>query len=361
MMKKRWMSALALTICAALLGGCGAKDNNDSNDNSEQSKEIAATGDFLASDYVTLGQYQGVEIAVDPVEEYDEDEIELQTKSLYFSYVTAEEGITDRPVELLDMTNIDYEGKKDGVAFDGGTAQGATLLIGSGQFIDGFEDGLIGVMPGETVDLDLTFPESYGNSDLAGQAVVFTVTVNFIAEMDDEHVAEIGIEDVNTLEELRAYVQEYMDSQAQSTYQSNAENAVLETVLADSEFAELPADKVAENRETYAAWLDQMASSYDMDGQAYVEMYGRDYESTLDEYAEEYTKRLLVIQAIAEQEGMTLTDEELDARMEEYAESNGVTVEDLLTDDLTKEDYRQSFLYDDVMDYLVENAVNTAN
>jgi trigger factor len=132
-------------------------------------------------------------------------------------------------------------------------------------------------------------------------------------------------------------------------------------VLADSEFAELPADKVAENRETYAAWLDQMASSYDMDGQAYVEMYGRDYESTLDEYAEEYTKRLLVIQAIAEQEGMTLTDEELDARMEEYAESNGVTVEDLLTDDLTKEDYRQSFLYDDVMDYLVENAVNTAN
>jgi trigger factor len=353
MMKKRWMSgALALTICAALLGGCGAKDANDTDNTTAEESQ--------ASEYVTLGKYQGIELTVDPMEEYDDDDIEIQTKSLYFSYVTAEEGITNRAVERLDMTNIDYEGKKDGVAFDGGTAQGATLLIGSGQFIDGFEDGLIGVMPGETVDLNLTFPESYSNTDLAGQDVVFTVTVNFIAEMEDAHVDEIGLEDVSTVDELRAYVKDYLTTQAQSTYTSNVQSAALEKVLEEAEFGELPEDQLAENREAYATWLDELASSYDMDGQSYVEMYGQDYESTLDNYAEEYTKRLLVIQAIADYEGLNISDEALDARIEAYAESRGCTVDDLYSSGVTKDDYRESFLYEDVVAFLADNAVVNA-
>lgn len=339
---------MALTMSVVLLCGCG-KDSGSASSES---------GDDTQS-YVTLGEYKGLELAAAKAE-YDDADVEIETKQYYFYYLKAEEGITDRPVELLDMTNIDYEGKKDGVAFEGGTAQGANLLIGSGQFIDGFEEGLIGVMPGETVDLNLTFPEYYGNSDLAGQDVVFTVTVNFIPEMEDERVEELGLTDVTTVDELREYVRNSLETQAESEYLTAVESEVMSLIMEDAVFAELPAEMIAENRETYAEWLDSMASSYGMTGQDYVEMYGMDYESTLDEYAEQYTKSLLVVRAIADNEGLNLSEEDLDARMEEYAESAGTTVDDLLVNGLTREDYRESFLYEDVLNFLVDNSAGKA-
>lgn len=354
-MKKRWIGALALAVSAALLGGCG---KNGGNVEGMESMESGASGGDAQS-YVTLGEYKGLEVTAVQAE-YDDTEVELQTKQYYFTYVPAEDGITDRPVELLDMTNIDYEGRKDGVAFEGGTAQGANLLIGSGQFIDGFEEGLIGVMPGETVDLNLTFPEAYGNSELAGQAVVFTVTVNFIPEMEDERVEELGIADVTTVEELRTYVRTSLESQARSEYLTAVEDEVMGQIIQSAVFEELPEEMLSENRRTYSEWLDQMAANYGMTAKDYVEMYGMDYESTLDQYAEQYTKGLLVVRAIADQEGLNLSDEELDARMEEYAQSAGTTVDNLLVNGLTREDYRESFLYEDVVNFVVENSVSAA-
>lgn len=353
-MKKRWIGALALAMSAALLCGCGNKGEKDNPDS-----ESLSSGEVQASDYVTLGEYKGLEIDVMPAEQYDDEEIEIQTKQFYFNYVQADEGITDRPVELLDMTNIDYEGKKDGVAFEGGTAQGALLLIGSGQFIPGFEEGLVGVMPGETVELPLTFPENYGG-ELSGQDVVFTVTVNFIPEMEDAKVESIGVPDVKSVEQLRQYVKNALESRAQSEYLSAAGDAVLAQLVENCEFAELPADMLQKNRESYASWLDQMAASYGMDAESYVKMYNLDYESTLDGYAEQYTKEILSMQVIADREGLKLSDEELDARLEAYAETSGITVDELLVNGLTKEEYRESFLYEDVLNYLVENAVNIA-
>ena len=102
----------------------------------------------------------------------------------------AKSNVEKSVVESGDTVNIDFEGKKDGVAFDGGTSQGYNLTIGSGSFIDGFEDGLIGVNVGDTVDLNLTFPEGYQNADLAGQDVVFTVTVNFICASNSSEMVD---------------------------------------------------------------------------------------------------------------------------------------------------------------------------
>lgn len=353
-MKKRWIGVLALAMSAALLCGCGDKGKKGNSDS-----EGPSAGGIQASEYVTLGEYKGLKIDVMPAEQYDDEEIEIQTKQFYFYYIQAEEGITDRPVELLDMTNIDYEGKKDGVAFEGGTAQGAQLLIGSGQFIPGFEEGLVGVMPGETVDLPLTFPENYGG-ELGGQDVVFTVTVNFIPEMEDARVEGIGVPNVKTVEQLRQYVKDSLDSRAQSEYLSAAGDAVLVQLVENCEFTELPEDMLQKNRESYAAWLDQTAAGYGMDGESYVQMYGQDYESTLDNYAEQYTKTILIMQVIAEREGLNLSDEELDARLEAYAKTNNITVDELLVNGLTKEEYRESFLYEDVLNWLVKNAVNIA-
>ena len=165
--------------------------------------------------YVTLGEYKGLQVTVtEPA--VDDATLETELESVYFANVTAENGgITDRAVAEGDTINLDYEGKKDGVAFSGGTAAGASLTIGSGQFIAGFEEGLVGVKPGETVDLDLTFPEEYHSADLAGQAVVFTVTVNYIqpTEMEDSVVAGMGIDNVTNLEELKQNVYDELYAQ----------------------------------------------------------------------------------------------------------------------------------------------------
>ena len=197
-MKKKTLGLLAAILSVCMLAGCGAKDTGDGTGAAtDAGTESTALKDMDVDKYVTLGEYKGLAVSVDTVE-VDEDEWDTLVNNVYYGNITAENGgIMDRAVETGDTVNIDYEGKKDDVAFDGGTAQGYDLTIGSGSFIAGFEDGLIGVMPGETVDLDLTFPENYGNSDLAGQAVVFTVTVNYIqpaqdGEFSDEIISVYG-------------------------------------------------------------------------------------------------------------------------------------------------------------------------
>ena len=183
-MKKKIIAALVGICTVVVMTGCGNKG--------------------ISNDKITIKQYKGLEVEkVDPVEVTDtdvEDSINstLQTKS-------TQNDITDRPAQEGDVVTIDYEGKKDGVAFDGGTAQDQQLELGSGSFIDGFEDGIVGHNIGETFDLNLTFPEDYKSEDLAGQAVVFTVTLDKISEvivpeLTDELVAELS-ESAKTIED----------------------------------------------------------------------------------------------------------------------------------------------------------------
>ncbi len=364
-MKKKLLSVIMTAACVAMMCACG-DGANESGEASLGETVVVDNGsavitDYNADDYVTLCDYKNVSISVPAMVEYTNEDFDLQTKMLYFDYVAVTEGITDRPVELYDMIDIDYEGKKDGVAFDGGTATGAKLLIGSGQFIDGFEDGLIGVMPGETVDLNLKFPENYGSAELAGQEVVFTVTVNFIAQMQDENVESIGIEGINTVEGLRQYVEDVMVASAENEYISSAGIEVMAYILTNSQFNELPPAIVEENEQAYREYLDSIAAMYGMDGATFVSMQssGMDYETVVTENAAAYTKEILVALAIATKEGLLLTDEQLDARMEEVAASAGISADELLANGVTKDDYRESFLYEDVMTFLAENAANT--
>lgn len=365
-MKKRWIAVLMLVISAVLIGGCSRNMENGTENSTENSAENSGQ-EHRGQALVTLGEYKGLTITAQRAEYVDED-YEIGTKQMYLYYIQDENGrmdvqaegqITDRPVENLDLVNIDYTGKKDGVAFEGGTAQGAALLIGSGQFIAGFEEGLIGVMPGETVDLNLTFPEYYQPQELAGQEVVFTVTVNYILNMEDVRVEEIGIPDVTTVDELRAYVREGMDAQAQDEYMTAAQDELLTQLLENAVFGELPEDMVAENREAYALWLDQnAAASFGMTGKDYLTMIGMDYETTLNEYAEQSTREGLLLQAIADNEGLGISDAALEERLENYARQTGGTVDALFENGLTKEDYREAFLYEDVYNFLLDNSVS---
>ena len=367
-MKKKTLGLLAAVLSVAMLTGCGAKDTGETTGSTSQgTTDSVVLKDLDVDKYVTLGEYKGLEASVDTVE-VDEDEWNTMVNNVYYGNITADNGgIVDRAVETGDTVNIDYEGKKDGVAFDGGTDQGYDLTIGSGQFIDGFEDGLIGVMPGETVDLDLTFPEAYGNADLAGQAVVFTVTVNYIqpaqdGELSDEIISNFGIDGVTNEEELRQYAYDYLNENAQQNYESNVQQAVMDAFMAGNTFSSVPEALVQKYSDAAESSITSMASAYGVDGDTFTQYYyGQDLDSFLSAYSEEAAKQDIALQAVANKENLNISDEELDQMLQDRATAAGYDTIDEYIGETSKEDYREYFLYDKVMDYLVENARITNN
>ena len=367
-MKKKTLGLLAAVLSVAMLTGCGAKDTGETTGSTSQgTTDSVVLKDLDVDKYVTLGEYKGLEASVDTVE-VDEDEWNTMVNNVYYGNITADNGgIVDRAVETGDTVNIDYEGKKDGVAFDGGTDQGYDLTIGSGQFIDGFEDGLIGVMPGDTVDLDLSFPEGYGNADLAGQAVVFTVTVNYIqpaqdGEFSDEVISNFGIDGVTNEEELRQYAYDYLNNNAQQNYESNVQQAVMDAFMAGNTFSSVPEALVQKYSDAAESSITSMASAYGVDGDTFTQYYyGQDLATFLSTYAEQTAKQDIALQAVANKENLNISDEELDQMLQDRATAAGYDTIEQYIGETSKEDYREYFLYDKVLDYLVENAQITNN
>ena len=367
-MKKKTLGLLAAILSVCMLAGCGAKDTGDGTGAAtDAGTESTALKDMDVDKDVTLGEYKGLAVSVDTVE-VDEDEWDTLVNNVYYGNITAENGgIMDRAVETGDTVNIDYEGKKDGVAFDGGTAQGYDLTIGSGNFIAGFEDGLIGVMPGETVDLDLTFPENYGNSDLAGQAVVFTVSVNYIqpaqdGEFSDEIISNFGIDGVTNEEELRQYAYDYLNENAQQNYETNVQQAVMDAFMANNTFTSVPEAMVQKYSDAAESSITSMASAYGVDADTFTQYYyGQDLATFLSTYAEQTAKQDIALQAVANKENLNISDEELDQMLQDRATAAGYDTTSEYIGETSREDYREYFLYDKVLDYLVENAQITNN
>lgn len=344
-MKRKIAIVLAALLAVTVLGGCGS--------------ESGALKDMKVEKYVTLGEYVGLpaQLASATVDDAKTEEL---MKALYMDSVTAQVGgVLDREVALGDTVNIDYVGKKDGVAFANGSDSGALLEIGSNQFIEGFEEGLIGAVPGETMDLELTFPEGYKNPELAGQAVVFTVTVNFIlpTEYSDEVIAALGVPDITTVEDMRQFVHDYLESNAQSTYRVTLENTVVDGLIAGCVFQEIPEAIVERYRNNVQEALEADCAAQGIDINTYcLYSYGMDAETFLNQYAQEAAKQGLAFQAVANAENLNITDEELQETLEQYAAQGGyVTVEEFLGE-LDKEEYREYFMFEKVLDFLTENA-----
>lgn len=370
-MRKHALAVVALTVVLALTG-CGktTDDNKNNPDASQSSVGTAAESISLnkrdVEKMVTLCDYKNLTVTVSAPSVSDES-LEYLLNSVYVGAVTAETGgITDRPVQTGDTAVIDFEGKKDGVAFAGGTSTDYDLEIGSGTFIAGFEDGLIGVMPGETVDLDLTFPENYGNADLAGQAVVFTVKVNFIRpdkvaleDMRDDVVASIGIAGVTTVEEFRTFVSSYMSDSAQDTYDQDVENAIIDALLDGSTFQNLPEDILTTYKSRIIANISQAVAGSGTTADEYCNYYyGLSAAECAAFYGELSLKQDVAIQAIANAEGLNISDDELNTMLESYATMAGMeSVEAYLAyiGSESVEDYRGYFLNQKVINFLREN------
>ena len=312
--------------------------------------------EYVALDYITLGEYTGLEVTKDPVEVSDEDvQAMIDTNTI--------ETLTEGTVEEGDTVNIDYVGEVDGEEFDGGSAEGYSLEIGSGTFIDGFEDGLIGVEVGATTDLNLTFPENYHSEDLAGKDVVFHVTVNSLSrvpELTDEVAAKVA--DGMTAEEYRASVREELEESAAIENENLAKQTLLTTVVDNATVNGYPVEYLEYNMEMTKNNYKSMAEMYGMTYEELIEAYGMDEETftaTLEEQLKSVLPQEMVMLAIAETEGIEIDDTEYTERLNEIiGETEGedptVTIEEL--EDYYGESYlRKSLLLDKVMDFLVEN------
>ncbi len=339
-------TALGVLPVLLVLAGCGSK--------------------MKALDYIELGQYKGIPVSKMATTVSDED-LERQVEQLERSYATLEPVTDHDAVEQGDVANIDYEGSIDGVPFDGGAAQGFDLEIGSGVFIPGFEDGLVGAKVGETRDVNVTFPDDYyNNPDLSGKPAVFKVTVNSIGkyvvpEMTDEFIEANTEGQFHSLEEVRNFLREQTEASLTAYAESNMNSQLLGQAVANATLKkEIPADFLEEKKESMIRTAKSNAEAY---GRSY-EDYLRDYlqmdEATFQETiaisAENIAKQSLVISAIAEVEGIEVSDEEYDQEVADMIAEYGYASESELLESMTKQDIRDAILLDKVQAFLAQNA-----
>ena len=355
-MKKSVLFAAAAFLGISLLTGCAS------------SSDPAYLSGIKASDYVELPDYSSIPVTAEKSE--ISDTLVDSYVDYYVSIDTKTEEVTDRDeVRSGDIVNIDYEGKKDGVAFDGGTASSYDLTIGSGTFIDGFEDGLIGHKVGETLDLDLTFPEDYSAEDLAGQDVVFTVTINSISqsvpsELTDEWVVSQGISGVETVDEYKAYVKSYLESQAQSSYESELEEQIISYLEDNAVFKQdLPAELTERFLNTYNENIEAYAQNYGLDRDSFMILYYGAEEDAVDdtirEMAEGTAKEYVILQAVADKEKLNVGDSEFKTALSTLAASYGYSSVDEFKENEDAEAYREYLMTENVLEFLRDKTVYT--
>ena len=353
---RKWMQTgvAALAAVMFLMAGCSGKTA----ESQEESQTAAETEEYVAESSITLGEYKGIPVTVTEPEVTDE-EIESQIQQMLSA--RAEYVEVDREAQLGDQVNIDYKGLLDGEEFDGGSAEGANLILGSGNFIDGFEDGLVGAKKGEERSLDLTFPEEYPNNpDLAGKAVVFEVTVNavkerVVPELTDALVAEIS-SDASTVEEYRETVRQMLLEQKQMTIDNQRDMDLLNSIIDNSEIV-CSTEAVDEAYDTQLQAYTNMVSAYGLDLATYAGFMGMDEESLKAEIrtmAEDMAKQELVLREIAQKENITVSQEDEEAFAKEYGyESLDALLEN---DNVTEEMVEETTLFTKAMKFVVDNA-----
>lgn len=382
MMNKRlYAVVVAGAMTASLLAGCGSSSASDASTeaSSESSTEAAETKTYAedaytsgitASEYVTLPDYAEIPVEVeDPREEITDDYVDE-----YIQYVLASNqelvDVTDRAVQDGDVVNIDFVGKVDGVAFDGGTSEGYDLTIGSNRFIDDFEEQLIGWEIGDSDTIEVTFPETYSNNpDLAGQDATFDVTINSIQEYQtpaftDEWVASQSIDGVTTTDEYTAYTKEQLLADAQDTYDSNIQGHTIQYLIDNGTWLQdPPADMVDRWYDSTMNYYETYASYYGVDVSELLTTIGYDadtYEDQLRSEAEDTARQAIVLQAVADAEDLNLTDAEYKTQVSTLAAQQGYSDSDSFEEAFGENYIREYLTSNRAGSFLQEKAVVTA-
>lgn len=295
---------------------------------------------------VKLGQYKDLEVKARSTEVTDE-EVDAEIKKLQeqqAELVLKE----DQPAAEGDTVVIDFEGKVDGVAFDGGKGENYSLELGSNTFIPGFEDQLVGHKAGETVEVNVTFPEEYHAEDLKGKDAVFETTIHEVKtkelpELDDEFAKDVD-EEVDTLVELKAKTRERLEAQKQNAAKEAIQEEVIDKAVENAEIGEIPGAMIEEDvhrqMDQYLAGLQQQGISADM----YYKLTGsseEDLHKQFESGAQKRVKTNLVLEAIVVAEDIKASEEEINAEIKELAAQYGMeeaAVRSALSDDMLNHD-----------------------
>ena len=337
-----------------------AADSAESDSDKESTGTVSGDTRLVSVDdvskYVTIGQYKGLSLDKS-VEAVTDDMVdgrikeELQNKA---------EEVTEGSVQNGDVVTINYVGTKDGVAFDGGTANNYELTIGSGTFIDGVEDGIIGMKKGQTKDLDLTFPEEYSSEELAGQEVVFKVTLQSFKrapELTDDWAAKNT--DCKTAEEYRKEIRTTLEDEAKTSAQNTLRETAWNTVLSASEVKEYPQDDLDTAKTEFKTLYENYAKQGDMTLEDFVKAQGismDDFEEQSSQYAEYKVKQNLIVQGIMDAENMTLEDEKSLSIQDELIKAYNVKDLAALVDKYGQAAVDESIGLLRVEDFILDNA-----
>lgn len=312
----------------------------------EKGQEWTLTAEVVTKPEVKLGDYKNLEVSVEASKEVTDAEVDEKVERERNNL--AELIVKEGAAELGDTVVIDFVGSVDGVEFDGGKGENFSLELGSGQFIPGFEDQLVGAKAGETVEVNVTFPEQYQAEDLAGKDAKFVTTVHEVKAkevpaLDDELAKDID-EEVETLDELKAKYRKELESAKEIAFDDAVEGAALELAVANAEIVELPEEMVHD--EVHRAMNEFMGNMQrqGISPEMYFQLTGTTEEDLHKQYEADADKRVktnLVIEAIAKAEGFEASDEEIEKEINDLASEYNMEVEqvrNLLSTDMLKHD-----------------------
>lgn len=328
----------------------------------EDGKELIFKAQVTVKPEVQLGDYKGLEVEKTAATVTEEEvEAELKRKQeQHAQIINLEEG----KVQEQDTVNIDFAGSIDGVPFDGGTAEGHDLVIGSGTFIPGFEDQLIGAEIGQEVDVNVRFPDEYHVESLRGQDALFKVKINKIkrkelAPLDDEFAKDVS--EFDTLDELKADLRDKLMKAAEERAEMEYKNAILSKAV-DNASVEIP-EVMIENR--VQTMLDEASQNLAYQGlnlETYCQYTGTTIEQLKETFRPQATENIkteLVIEAIAKEEGIEVSEEEIDQELAKLAERYQTDAENLKQALIARgemEAYRQSLVNEKTVNFLIEQA-----
>ncbi|HEQ2377255.1 TPA: trigger factor [Streptococcus pyogenes] len=312
----------------------------------EKGKEWTLSAEVVTKPEVKLGDYKNLVVEVDTSKEVSDEDVDAKIERERQNL--AELIIKDGEAAQGDTVVIDFVGSVDGVEFDGGKGDNFSLELGSGQFIPGFEDQLVGAKAGDEVEVNVTFPESYQAEDLAGKAAKFMTTIHEVKtkevpELDDELAKDID-EDVDTLEDLKVKYRKELEAAQETAYDDAVEGAAIELAVANAEIVDLPEEMIHEevNRSVneFMGNMQRQGISPEM----YFQLTGTTQEDLHNQYSAEADKRVkinLVIEAIAKAEGFEATDSEIEQEINDLATEYNMPadqVRSLLSADMLKHD-----------------------
>ena len=354
MKRNRLLTALAMLMGLALctvLSACG-----DSGDMQYKGLNL--------DDYLTVGEYKGLEvdeIKVKVSEQEIQEKVEAALKEKQKNNKLKE----GTKLKKGDTANIDYTGKVDGKEFDGGASQGFDLELGSGSFIEGFEDGLIGAKVGDSTDVKVHFPDDYQGKAVAGKDAVFTVKINSATRPEvPEYTVDFVKEntDFDTKEDYEESIRKEIQTEKEEQAKSEQKTSLWSDVLDATKVKKYPEEELAAYQEVFDAQIDTMAKQAGVSrSEALKQMYGTDDEAQIKSVIEDSTKTLIkqemLTEYIADKEGLTYSDEEKEKKIAEI-EGQGYTEETVQTyTGRTMDQYaHMSLLFEKVQNFILDNA-----